>query len=254
MRVVEWFGYKLHLVCDTRHEVALAYTVTPASGPDREALPELVRPAKVNCLPNGATRWPTTKLMPTGVHRRLAAEGIRQVIQTRSLWREEGERVLEGAGFRNGVHDKAGTIYGYDQKSDSPVRHRMASLRHEPARGTLQYRCPAEHQGWRCPCRGRCNDGQRYGTTVQVKQELDLATVFAGATGDQTLRAALQGSNGDGAGTGAVEGLLGDGRRAPGQGANFLARLGLGMAVPMGLATLLATAPRREPGPWRVCA
>lgn len=50
-RVVEWFGYKLHLVCNTRHEVALAYTVTPASRPDHESLPELVRPAKANWPP-----------------------------------------------------------------------------------------------------------------------------------------------------------------------------------------------------------
>src|SRR5436190_22752335 len=32
-RVVEWFGYKLHLLVDVRHEVVLAYWITePAVG------------------------------------------------------------------------------------------------------------------------------------------------------------------------------------------------------------------------------
>ena len=37
------------------------------------------------------------------------ARGIRPVMEHRSLWREELERVLEGAGIGNVVYDEVGT-------------------------------------------------------------------------------------------------------------------------------------------------
>ena len=46
--MLEWFGYKLHVLCDTRHEVALAYRITPASEADNEHLGPLVQEAKAN--------------------------------------------------------------------------------------------------------------------------------------------------------------------------------------------------------------
>jgi len=42
VRVVEWFGYKLHLLVDVRHEVALAYRISSSKVGDNEVLPELV--------------------------------------------------------------------------------------------------------------------------------------------------------------------------------------------------------------------
>lgn len=39
VKVVEWFGYKFHLLVDTRHEVSLAYRITPANVADCTVLP-----------------------------------------------------------------------------------------------------------------------------------------------------------------------------------------------------------------------
>ena len=42
--VLEWFGYKLHVLCDARHEVTMAYRISPASEHDNQhlkALPQL---------------------------------------------------------------------------------------------------------------------------------------------------------------------------------------------------------------------
>jgi hypothetical protein len=248
-RVLEWFGYKLHLLCDTRHEVALAYTVTPASVADNQALPELVRAAKAN-LP--AARIDTLAYDKAwddeGVHQRLAQEGIRPLIQNRTLWREESERSLEKAGIGNVVYDEAGTVYCYDLVSDPPVRHRMAFIGREPARGTLKYRCPAEHESWRCACHRRCNAGKRYGMTVRIKQALDLrrfppiprATkqferLYKGRTACERINARLK-----------LYWGIDDGNLAG--GGTFLARVGVVMVVHLGLATLLAKAQRREPG------
>jgi len=82
------------------------------------------------------------------VHAGLAKAGIEPVIQNRSLWKEDSERMLPGHdGRSNIVYDEAGTVHCYDKTSERPVRQRMAFIGHEPSRGTLKYRCPAMHEG-----------------------------------------------------------------------------------------------------------
>src|SRR5262249_55725846 len=41
-KVVEWFGYKLHLLVDVKHEVSLAYHITDTKAGDNERVPALV--------------------------------------------------------------------------------------------------------------------------------------------------------------------------------------------------------------------
>jgi hypothetical protein len=51
----EWFGYKLHLLVDAKHEVALAYQITSANVGDNEPVADLVHQAQAN-LCDEATR------------------------------------------------------------------------------------------------------------------------------------------------------------------------------------------------------
>ena len=51
-KVVEWFGYKLHLLADVKHEVGLAYRVTSTKKGDGETLPDLVGDAEVHLPPD----------------------------------------------------------------------------------------------------------------------------------------------------------------------------------------------------------
>ena len=116
-KVVEWFGFKLHLLVDVKHEVSLAYKIKP-------------------------------------------------VIQNRSLWKDEHERMLPGHdGTSNIVYDEAGTVYCYDRVSQPMVRHKMSYIGYEPARETLKYRCPAMHEGWECPMSKTCNAGKKHGSS-----------------------------------------------------------------------------------------
>jgi DDE family transposase/transposase-like protein DUF772 len=174
-RVVEWFGYKLHLLVDVKHEVTLAYHITGTKAGDNERIPELVRQAQHN-LPAGRLKTLAyDKAADDGdVHAFLHAEGIAPVIQNRTFQLEEPEKVLGGRTPLNVVYDQAGTVYCYDRVSDTPVRHPMAYIGHEPDRGTLKYRCPARHQGWDCPSDAACNGERAYGLTVRVEQEVDL--------------------------------------------------------------------------------
>ncbi|MBU0678562.1 MAG: transposase, partial [Verrucomicrobia bacterium] len=244
----EWFGYKLHVLCDSRHEVALAYRITPASRADNEQVEALLHQAEAALPEKRMQTMAYDKAYDDGkVHALLKQHHVRPVIQQRAMWKEEPERVLQGAGIGNVVYDEAGTVYCYDLVSNPVVRHAMAYIGHEPSRGTLKYRCPAEHESWRCACSKRCNKGKRYGMTVRVKQEIDLrrfppiprATkkferLYKGRTACERVNARLK-----------VFWGVDDGN--VGGGASFHANVGVIMVVHIGLAALMAGVPRRDP-------
>ena len=177
-KVVEWFGFKLHLLVDVKHEVALAYQITDTKAGDGETLPDLLAEAQANLPPKRIRTLAYDKAADTNeVHRLLSKLRIKPVIQNRSLWKkgEDQERMLPGHdGNSNVVYDESGTVYCYDRVSEPMVRHRMAYIGHEPARQTLKYRCPARHEGWECPMSDVCNAGKSYGMTVRVPRQIDL--------------------------------------------------------------------------------
>jgi hypothetical protein len=248
VRAIEWFGYKFHLLVDQRHEVVLSWTITGANVADNKELPEVLKRAQAN-LPKGRIKSLAYDKAADdeGIHELLGEEKIAAIIENRSLWKDEHERMLPGAtGRSNIVYDEAGTLYCYDKESDPAVRHRMAYIGHEPSRGTLKYRCPAMHEGWSCPSHERCNANRKYGMTVRLKREIDLrrfpavprATkkferLYKGRTAVERVNARLK------VFWGADDGNITGAER-------FHAYLGTVMIVHIGLATLLAACPRRE--------
>ena len=250
-RVVEWFGYKLHLIVDVQHEVALAYAVTDTKAGDGETLPALLEQAQSN-LPQGRMRTLAYDKAADSqpVHSALHKAKVKPVIQNRALWKQDFERPLPGREneVTNLVHDEAGTLHCYDMESVPYVRRAMAYIGHEPSRGTLKYRCPARHEGWTCPSDAVCNKGRDYGRTVRIKQELDLrrfpaiprATkqferLYKGRTAVERVNARLK------LFWGADDGNITGARR-------FYAFIGAVMVVHVAFATLLA-ATARSGGP-----
>ena len=175
-KVVEWFGFKLHLLVDVKHEVALSYEITDTKTGDGETLPSLLTQAQANLPPDRIRTLAYDMAADTNdVHDLLSENRIKAVIQNRSLWQNELERKLPGHdGRSNVVYDETGTIYCYDQVSEPLVRHRMAYIGYEPQRETLKYRCPAFHEGWSCPMLEICNRGKSYGKTVRVPRAIDV--------------------------------------------------------------------------------
>lgn len=174
-RVVEWFGYKLHLLVDVEHEVVLAFQITDTKAGDNELIADLIQQAKANLPPDRIKTMAYDKAADDGkVHELLFEEKIKPIIQNRTFKLEEEEKVLGGRTPLHIVHDQAGTIFCYDKVSNPPVRHPMAYIGHEAERSTLKYRCPARHQGWDCPSDATCNGERVYGLTVRVPQEIDL--------------------------------------------------------------------------------
>ena len=247
-KVVEWFGFKLHLLVDAKHEVVLSYEITDTKAGDGETLPVLLDQAKAN-LPAGRIKTVAYDKAADSqdVHKRLSGEGITPLIQTREMWKEEPERMLPGHdGSSNVVYKEDGTIYCYDKVSDPPVRHPMAYIGYEPERETLKYRCPAKHEGWDCPMSKICNAGKSYGKTVRVDHELDprrfpslpratkkFERMYKGRTSVERVNARLK------IFWGVDDGNVTGTRR-------FVAQVGVVLAVHAAFATLLASAPRRE--------
>lgn len=255
VKVHEWFGYKFHLLVDVKHEVSLAYRISSTTRGDNEELPALLQQARQNLGddPRHPARPGRIRTLAydkaaddNDTHAMLDAAGIKAIIENRCLWKDDLERMLPGHdGTSNIVHDEAGTVYCYDKVSDPPVRHRMAYIGQEPSRGTLKYRCPAKHEGWDCPSLPRCTQGS-YGKCVRVKREIDLRRFPAVPRATRQFerlyagRTAVERVNGRvkvfwGADDGNITGA-----------ARFHALLGVVMVVHIGLATLLASAPRHE--------
>lgn len=173
VKVYEWFGYKLHLLVDVKHEVSLAYHVSDTKLGDNEGIPDLLTQAVGNL---GESRIETMAYDKAAdakeVHEALREWGVKPVIQMRGMWKDEKERVVR-VGLPV-VHDEAGTLFCYDTVSDPPVKKQMACIGYEKDRGTVKYRCPARHDGLPCPSLEKCNGEKKYGLVVRVKCEDDL--------------------------------------------------------------------------------
>ena len=247
-KVVEWFGYKLHLLVDVKHEVSLAYEITDTKAGDGETLPVVLSQAQGNLPPDRIRTLAYDKAGDNNpVHELLNRHHIRAVIQNRSLWKEDPERMLPGHdGNSNIVYDESGTVYCYDRVSNPMVRHKMAYIGYEPERETIKYRCPAKHEGWTCPMSEICNAGKSYGKTVRVPREIDVrrfpaiprATkqferLYDGRTSVERVNGRLK------VFWGLDDGNLRGARR-------FYANVGAVMVVHAAFATVLASTPRQE--------
>jgi hypothetical protein len=176
-KVVEWFGYKLHLIVDVAHEVVLGYHISDTKAGDNECIGTLVEQAQANLPEDRIQTLAYDKAADdTKVHELLNAAGIKPLIQNRACWPKDGEqeKVIGGRLPLHVVHDEAGTVYCYDTVSPVPLRRAMSYAGHEKSRETLKYRCPATVEGFTCASAPKCNEGKSYGLTVRVPQELDL--------------------------------------------------------------------------------
>jgi hypothetical protein len=156
-KVVEWFGYKLHLIVDAVYELPVAFEMTKASASEMPAgrqmvenlqqrHPELVEQAQTLAADKGLD---DTKLI-----RQLWDDcGIRPVIDIRNLWKD-GEPTRRVSHLSNVVYDHRGTVFCHCPTSGE--RREMAYGGFEADREALKYRCPAAHYGLECEGRGCC--------------------------------------------------------------------------------------------------
>jgi hypothetical protein len=156
-KTVSWFGYRLHLIIDSKYELPVVYNVTKASlgeAPQAHMLldnmekkhPDILSKCKYFSADRG---YDGKKL----ICRLWDDYGIKPIIDIRNMWKDgEKTRLLEGR--ENVIYDYRGNVYCYC--SLKKKQRAMPYGGFEQDRGTLKYRCPAEHFGVNCASKESC--------------------------------------------------------------------------------------------------
>jgi hypothetical protein len=171
-KVVKWFGFKLHLLIDSVHELPIDYSVTKASVSDMTNLlplvaqaaqlhPEIIGQAEQLAADKGYDSTENCREL-YDTHR------IKPIIDKRSDWKDgEKTRSLYPDRADSIVYDVKGTISCVCPQTGEQ-RH-MAPWGFEADRGTLKYRCPAAAFDFECRGRDQCMGAQtQYGRIVRI--------------------------------------------------------------------------------------
>jgi len=157
-KVVRWFGYKIHLLVDTKYEMAISYQVTRASASDTKHLLPLVEEVKKKHLQiyKDMDTAATDKGYDSEENcRRLYDEhGIKPVIDIRRMWRDKETKLLDPGCTDNIVYDEVGTVYCICPKTGE--QRQMSYGGFEKDRMALKYICPVKAYGVRCSGSHEC--------------------------------------------------------------------------------------------------
>jgi len=157
-KVVSWFGYKIHLLVDTKYEMPIGYQVTRASASDCPELLPLV----------GALREKHPQVYKD-VDQLIGDKGydseencrrlyddheIKPVIDIRGMWRDKETKLLDAGRTDNIVYDEGGVVYCFCPVTGE--QRRMAYGGFEKDRMALKYVCPIRAYGLTCKGSDQC--------------------------------------------------------------------------------------------------
>jgi len=175
-KVVKWFGYKVHVLADTKYELPIAYKVTRASkhdGPMMKKILEKTKERHPEIMKRGEELSGDRAYDSTENNELVWDEyGIKPLLDIREMWKDgEKTRALYPEQTDNIVYNNKGKIYCHCPVSDR-VRE-MAYMGFEKERKTLKYRCPAATYGLECEGKERCRGKSEYGRIVRIPLETD---------------------------------------------------------------------------------
>jgi len=156
-KVVKCFGYKFHIVVDSKYELPAAYEVTKASASDvveghalieklKNKQPELIKKCKYI---SGDKGYDDTKLIT-----KLDSEeyGIKPVIDKRKMWKGEDEKQVPG--YSNVYYNEQSEAFCYDPKTGR--KRTMSCNGYEKERDSIRKKCPAKAYGVECAGCDQC--------------------------------------------------------------------------------------------------
>ena len=168
-RIASWFGYKLHLVADTKHELPVAFSVERASVSEQKVLPRDLEalfaeePALAKrCRFLSADRGYDQEKLKAWL---WDAHRIRPLLDTRETWREDWDALPAQPGLPklrpvhpgrvdNVFHSEKGRVF-----CRCPATGEMRPMAFqgcEERRDALKYLCPAVAYGLQCVGRAQC--------------------------------------------------------------------------------------------------
>lgn len=171
-KVKSWFGYALHLIADSEHEIPVWFDVTKASASEVKRLSGAVDElfAAEPRLAQRCADFSADRGLDSGKLKAKLwdAYRIRPLIDTRTLWREEKQaedfdpsqpvlRPLRPERVDTILYSEKGEVLCRDPASKE--QRLMAFTGFEADRGTLKYRCPAAAYGFVCKGRAQCHRG-----------------------------------------------------------------------------------------------
>jgi len=186
-----WFGYQLHLIVDSTHELPVAFEVKPANANETKRLvpmvkqleidhPEIVKHCYDLTADKGLDCGDTNKIL-------WESHQIRPIIDTRKMWKDEKQeqgydpsekitRSINPEETGNVVYSERGGVYCVCPETGE--KYHMQYKGFEADRGTLRYRCPAAAYGLNCQGRSACERAalgrsSDFGRMVRIKLELD---------------------------------------------------------------------------------
>jgi hypothetical protein len=179
-----WFGFKLHLLVDSVHELPLAYRVTKASANDSPELPNILE--QLERAHPGIARDAQFLSADKGYDSRENHEaafdqhGIKPVIDKRNDWQDEPHlpRPLNPDRVDTIFYNANGAVLCRcrDGAQHEPDNYEpMVYQGYEHDRRALKYRCPAIAKGVGCTQRGLCNGCHSgHGRIVRVGIDRDM--------------------------------------------------------------------------------
>ena len=171
-KVVKWFGYKIHLMVDTKYEMPIGYRVTRASESDTTQLLPMVKEVKEKHLEiyKDMDMAAADKAYDSEENcRKLYDEhGIKPVIDIRRMWRDKETRLLDPGHSDNIVYDEVGTVYCLCPVTGE--QRQMAYGGFEKDRMVLKYVCPMRAYGLTCQGSDQCVHAMK---SERVSLEID---------------------------------------------------------------------------------
>jgi hypothetical protein len=185
-KVIRWFGYKLHLLVDSKYELPLAFSLTKASAGDSPELLPLVEEVEEKHaeMAARARELAADKAYDSAENKAALFDdhGIKPFIDHRQMWKENpGEpRQLFPDRVDVFLYDELGRLFcqAITEQRGADQRQEMAFDGFEKDRGTLKYRCPSACLGTTCPARADCEKlaplgVSQYGRVLRIPLDTD---------------------------------------------------------------------------------
>jgi hypothetical protein len=195
-KIKSWFGYGLHLIADTQYEIPVAMHVTPASHAEQVELRVMLKEifTETPALAERCRDFSADRGLDSAETKALLWDdyGIRPLIDTRELWREEKQhpaydpsqpitRPLFPARVDTIVHTEKGRVHCICPQTG--VQRDLAFQGFEADRKTLKYRCPAAAYDLDCQGREACHRAGgvtpgEYGRIVRIDLDTHDRRIF----------------------------------------------------------------------------
>lgn len=254
-KVKSGFGYALHLIADSEHEIPVWFDVTKASASEVKRLSGAVDElfAAEPQLTGRCADFSADKGLDSGPlkSKLWEAHRIRPLIDTRDMWREEKQaegydpskpilRPLYPGRVDTILYSEKGEVLCRDPASQE--QRPMAFTGFESDRGALKHRCPAAAYGFACQGRAQCHRGagvkdSAYGRVVRIALKDQDRRIFTPTPwGSPSWRRGYQRRTALERINSRIDGSFGFEHHFIRGQAKMKARMGLAMAVMMALA------------------